>query len=265
MRSQSFKFPSRGLTLIELMVAIALGLLLVAVVVQIYAGSKATYNKQEDLSRLQENGQVALEIIGRSARIAGFKSNPTNALTGPLLPTSPLEVFGTPGAANVSDSLNILFQGSGNGTGAPNAADGSVVDCMGVAIDATQDPLGSTFNRFSIANNAAGRPGLFCDNSNNATDDGVEIVSEIEHLRFLYGIDTSGDFVADFYIPAGAVLNWNQVVSLRIGLVAATPNTINPTLDTQTYNVLGNTYNPTDDRRSRRVYSLTIALRNRTP
>lgn len=262
MRSTSFKFPSRGLTLIELMVAIALGLILVAVVIQIYIGSRATYNKQEDLSRLQENGRVALEIIGRSARIAGFKSNPTNALTGPLLPTSPLEIEGTAGLANVSDSLNIRFQGSGNGAG---VADGSVVNCLGTAIDATQIALETTFNRFYIANNPAGRPSLFCDITNNSIDDGVEVISAIEHLRFLYGVDTSGDFIADFYVPAGAVSNWNQVVSLRIGLIAATPNTINPTLDTQTYNVLGNTYNPTDDRRSRRLYTQTIALRNRTP
>jgi type IV pilus assembly protein PilW len=262
MRSTYFKPPSRGLSLIELMVAIALGLILVAVVIQIYVGSRATYNKQEDLSRLQENGRIALDVIGRSARIVGFKSNPSNALTGPLLPVSPLEIVGTEGAADVSDSLTIRFQGSGNGTG---TADGSVVDCLGNAIDANQDPLVTTFNRFYIANNPAGRPSLFCDNRDDATENGVEIISEIEHLRFLYGVDTSGDFIADFYVPVSAITDWNLVVSVQIGLVAATSNTINPNLDTQTYSVLDKTYNPTDDRRSRRLYTQTIALRNRTP
>lgn len=261
MRSTSFKSPARGLSLIELMIAIALGLILVAVVIQIYVGTKATYNKQEDLSRVQENGRIALDIIGRSARIAGFKSNPSNALTGPLLPLSPLEIFGTEGAANVSDSLTLRFQGSGNGTG---TADGSVVDCLGTAIDANQNPQVTSFNRFFIANNAAGRPSLFCDTTNNPAN-AVEIISEIEHLRFLYGIDTSGDFIADFYVPANAVLNWNQVVSIQIGLVAATSNTINPNLDTRTYAVLDKTFDPVDDRRSRRIYTQTIALRNRTP
>lgn len=257
MRSHHFKRPSPGLSLIELMIAIALGLLLVAVVVQIYIGSKATYNKQEDLSRLQENGRVALEVLGRAGRIASYKSNPA-ALSSQIFPLSAQAIVGTAGAAGVSDSLIIRFQGSGNGAGAPN---GSVVDCLGNAVDANA----MAFNRFFIANNAAGRPGLICDTTNDSTDNGTEIVSEIEHMRFLYGVDTSGDGIADFYVPASAVANWDQVVSLRIGLVAATPNTINPTLDTQTYNVLGNTFNPVDDRRSRRLYTMIITLRNRTP
>lgn len=261
MRTTSLKSTSLGLSLIELMVAIALGLILVAVVVQIYVGTKATYNKQEDLSRLQENGRIALDVIGRTARIVGFKSNPTNALTGPLLPSSPLEIFGTEGAANVSDTLTIRFQGSGNGTG---TADGSVVDCLGNAIDASQTAVATSFNNFFIANNPAGRPSLFCNLTTNPAN-AVEIISDVEFVRFLYGVDTSGDFVADFYVPALAVPNWNQVVSLQIGLVAATPNTINPNLDTQSYTVLDKVYNPTDDRRSRRLYTQTIALRNRTP
>ncbi len=256
MRKYTSSLPSRGLSLIELMISIALGLLLVAVVIQIYIGSKATYNKQEDLSRLQENGRVALDVIGRAGRVIGFKSDPSASTSG-LFPASAPAIIGTAGTGT-SDSLTIRFQGSGNGTGTAN---GSVVNCLGVAIDANT----TAFNRFYVANNAAGRPGLFCDTTDNSTVDGEEVVSEIEHLRFLYGVDTSGDGVADYYVPAVAVSNWDQVVSLRIGLIAATPNTINPTLDTKTYDVLGNSYNPTDDRRSRRLYTMIITLRNRTP
>jgi len=257
MRPQYFKRPSPGLSLIELMVAIALGLILVAVIVQIYIGSKTTYNKQEDLSRLQENGRVALEIIGRAGRVVGFKSNPGTP-TNQIFPAATPAIIGTPGGAGVSDSITIRFQGSGNGAGTPN---GSVVNCLGAAIDSNAIAV----NRFFIANNAAGRPGLFCDTTGVATAPGVEVVSEIEHMRFLYGVDTSGDGVADFYVPADAVSNWDQVVSMRIGLIAATPNAVNPALDAQTYNVLGNSYDPTDDRRSRRLYTMIITLRNRTP
>lgn len=249
----------RGLSLIELMISIVLGLLLVAVVIQIYVGSKATYNKQEDLSRLQENGRVALDVIGRVARISGFKSNPA-ADYSTLFPSTAPAITGTAGAVGSSDSLVIRFQGSGDGLNTSTSPDGSVVDCLG----ATYDSNITIYNRLYIASNATtGRSGLFCDTGNIV---GTEVISEIENMRFLYGVDVNADGIVDYYVPAGLVgTNWDKVASLRIGLVAATPNTINPTLDTSTYDVLGITYDPADDRRSRRLYSMTIALRNRTP
>lgn len=258
MRTPTHLSDVRGMTLIELMISIVLGLLLVAVVIQIYVGTKATYNKQEDISRLQENGRVALYIIGRTTRISGFKSNP-GADYSTIFPAATRGIIGTPGAAGSSDTLTIRFQGSGNGAG---TADGSVVDCLGIAKDSNT----MNYNRLYIANNATTlRPGLFCDTSDDSTVNGTEIVSDIENMRLLYGGDPNGDGIADYYVPAGNVPNWDQVVSLRIGLVATTPNLINPQLDTATYDVLGISYDPTDDRRSRRLYSMIITLRNRTP
>jgi len=258
MRTFPNTLPARGMTLVELMVSIVLGLLLVAVVIQIYVGSKATYNKQEDLSRLQENGRVALDVVGRTARISGFKSNPA-AVYSTIFPATAPGITGTAGAAGSSDSVIIRFQGSGDGAG---TADGSVVDCLGASYDSNV----MVFNRLFIANNATtNRPGLFCDTTDDSTVNGTEVVSEIENMRILYGVDISGDGIVDYYVPAGLVSNWDQVASLRIGLVAATPNTINPNLDTSTYNVVGISYDPVDDRRSRRLYTMTIALRNRTP
>jgi len=253
-------FRPRGMTLIELMISIVLGLLLVAVVIQIYIGSKATYNKQEDISRLQENGRVALDIIGRVARISGFKSDPA-AVYSAIFPATTPAIIGTPGAAGSSDSVIVRYQGSGDGLHTPTSPDGSVIDCLGVPKDSNV----MIYNEFYIANNATtGRPGLFCDTTANRAN-GVEVVSEIENMRIQYGVDTNGDGIVDYYVAAATVANWDQVASIRIGLLASTPNTINPVLDTNTYNVLGITYDPVDDRRSRRLYSMIIALRNRTP
>ena len=181
MRTCPSTHPPRGLTLIELMIAIALGLILVAVVIQVYVGSKATYNKQEDLSRLQENGRVALDVIGRAVRISGFKSNPS-AVYSTIFPVTAQAIVGTAGApGNSSDSLIIRFQGSGNGLGASTSPDGSVVDCLGVARDSNV----MNYNQLYIANDpATGRPGLFCDTSDNGAADGVPVVSEIVGFRF---------------------------------------------------------------------------------
>ena len=63
---------SKGLSLVELMVAITLGLLLIAGVLQIYVGSKATYRAQDALSRLQENQRFAMNLLATNIRPAGY-------------------------------------------------------------------------------------------------------------------------------------------------------------------------------------------------
>lgn len=61
-----------GLSLVELMVAMALGLLLMTGVIQVFLSSRQTYAANEAMGRLQENGRFALEFIARSARLAGY-------------------------------------------------------------------------------------------------------------------------------------------------------------------------------------------------
>jgi len=63
----------RGLTLVELMVAMLLGVFLIGGVLQIFISSKQTYRMQEGLSRLQENGRFAMDFITRDIRMAGFR------------------------------------------------------------------------------------------------------------------------------------------------------------------------------------------------
>ena len=68
----SLKIRQYGLTLVELMVAILLSMLLAAGIIQIYLGNKQTYTFQEAMSRNQENGRYAIEILSRDLRMAGF-------------------------------------------------------------------------------------------------------------------------------------------------------------------------------------------------
>ena len=62
----------RGVSLIELMIAMAIGLIMSAVVASLYMGLKGSFRYQEALSRLQENGRFALGSMARDARQAGF-------------------------------------------------------------------------------------------------------------------------------------------------------------------------------------------------
>lgn len=75
-----------GLSLIELMIGIALSLLLILGVTQIFLSSKTTYSSNQALSTVQENGRFAIELLSRDVRNAGYKgqclSMPVNHLNG---------------------------------------------------------------------------------------------------------------------------------------------------------------------------------------
>lgn len=80
--------PHAGFSLVELMVAMALSLILLAGVMTIFASSRTTYETTDRLSRIQESGRFALDSIVRDLRSAGYlgcskRADFTNALNGP--------------------------------------------------------------------------------------------------------------------------------------------------------------------------------------
>lgn len=80
------KRQQAGLSLVELMIAVALGMLLMLGVMQVFLSSKNTYASNQELSEIQESGRFALEILTRDIRNAGYKGQciraPSNHVTG---------------------------------------------------------------------------------------------------------------------------------------------------------------------------------------
>lgn len=66
------KSNQRGLSLVEMMVAITIGLILIAGVGQIFVSSNQTYRVQNELARLQESGRFAMEFLSRDIRMADY-------------------------------------------------------------------------------------------------------------------------------------------------------------------------------------------------
>jgi type IV pilus assembly protein PilW len=68
--------PSRtrqqGLSLVELMIAIALGLVITAGLTYTFIAGRQSYRMQDNLSRIQENARVALDSMAQDLRMAGF-------------------------------------------------------------------------------------------------------------------------------------------------------------------------------------------------
>nr|WP_298109065.1 prepilin-type N-terminal cleavage/methylation domain-containing protein [uncultured Pseudomonas sp.] len=67
------KKPQMGFSLIELMITIILSSLLLLGVLQLYINTSATDRTSNELARVQESGRVALELIAREARRAGYQ------------------------------------------------------------------------------------------------------------------------------------------------------------------------------------------------
>jgi len=61
-----------GLTLVELMIATALSLVLLAGVLLIFSANKSTYRIQNGLGTLQENGRYAVRQISNDLQMAGY-------------------------------------------------------------------------------------------------------------------------------------------------------------------------------------------------
>jgi type IV pilus assembly protein PilW len=121
----------RGLTLVELMVAMVLSLVLMLGAIQLFTGSKQTYQLSDALGRVQETGRFALDLLARDIRLGGF----TGCIAAPdfsnLLNSTPWQydfaqpVFGYEGGVSVFPAE--LTSGSGAAWSAANDPDAIVV------------------------------------------------------------------------------------------------------------------------------------------
>ena len=61
-----------GLSLLELMLALAIGTVLMGTIVQLFNASKASYRITEEFARLQENTRTSLSLLASDIRMAGL-------------------------------------------------------------------------------------------------------------------------------------------------------------------------------------------------
>lgn len=62
----------RGFTLVELMIALTLGALLLGAAIELLVSSQRVYRLADDLSRIQENGIAAIDLLEEDIRYAGY-------------------------------------------------------------------------------------------------------------------------------------------------------------------------------------------------
>jgi len=230
-------FKQTGLSLVELMLAMAVGLLLMTFVVQAFVANKATNRFNEGLSEIQESGRYGIDLLRGDIRMSGYRLDPTT------LPVANSLVGTDNVGLNNSDLLAISYQGDVGDT-----------DCVGGNVVVAAP--GVITNTFDLRLDANNRPTLFCND--------VAILPGIENLQFEYGVDLDNDGAANVYLPAGGVANMNQVVSVRVAMLLATENSVGSNTDDRVYTLLdpANPVGPFADQRLRRVFSLTVVIRN---
>jgi len=277
----------RGLTLVELMVSLGLGLLLIAAVGSLYLGGSQTFRAGQDSARIQEAGRYALDIIGRSLRRAGYRYlEPTyGAVPGHLANAVQGLNAACPSSAPVTDVITVQYDGMAGEK-----------DCQAEDIDANGQVVQHSFfvHDNGLRCNAVhcDPPGVgscpdppppipppeCCPVPENAPTPpstcpggvGDELLRDAENLKFLYGIDTNADGSANRYTATPG--NWAQVVTTRVCvLIRSEHDGIAPPGSTylNCSGALGTAaddaarFSTAGDTRLRRVFVATFALRNR--
>lgn len=173
--SMRHRTGQRGLTLIELMVAVALNLVVVLVAAYLYLNGRSTEKSMEERAALFENGQLALELLGKEIGNAGYypahmqepgttlsvaRGQYTNPV--PAVPAFDAGVFGcTHGYFNVkSGACAAADDKTKTGDGivlnyftddALNLSAGARADCQGHIVD--KDTAANTADRVGAAAN----------------------------------------------------------------------------------------------------------------
>ncbi len=103
-----------GLSLIELMIAMVIGLVLILGLVQVFGASRQAYQLSQGIARNQENGRFAVDFLSRDLRMAGH----TGCVNDQQLLTA--NAAGNPIGGNIrSLFLNQADRNSNNVAAAP--------------------------------------------------------------------------------------------------------------------------------------------------
>jgi type IV pilus assembly protein PilW len=207
---------SSGMTLVELLVAMAVGLLVVAATVAVLSVAQRGFTTVDAASQLRDNGRYATDLITRIVLQTGFEDvsysttprkndamldpNPAPNITGfnnaQISPSDPFNatsgVWGGAAAGHGSDILILRYQGGETYPGS-GKADGSMITCTGnspTAIPANRDERIASIFYVAISN---GEPTLMCKSSSDGTTPpsggGQPIITGVESFQVLYGVD----------------------------------------------------------------------------
>ena len=213
---------ARGFSLVELMIAITIGLFIVAGVISILLSIRQTYAVQDNLTQMQDSQRLAHAILSSAVHDAGYFVEPTLNTVQTALPAvtgstpdgaafaAGQIVSGTGNAASAGDTLNLRYQ---------TADKDELPDCLGNTN--TSGAAAVYTNSFAI-NGASQLTCAVGINGAPPVGAAVPIVDNVASMQVEYGVDTDADGSVDTYLSAAAVSAgnyWLAVGSVRLHLV----------------------------------------------
>lgn len=235
----------RGLTLVELLIALLLGSLISAAAIQMLLTNKKTLTTQQGNSEVEENGRYAVDFLIRDIRKAGMR--PTTATAKIATP-----IAATNGSTNTGDEITVTYVMDSSDTNAPPA------DCNGNALSGTNPTV---INRYFVSDGT-----LMCLGNGSTT--AGEVVDGVDVFQILYGVDNvvDGNLVATQWTSTPA--SNATIVAVRLGLMVHSDATFTDLpAPTAAVNVLGQVSlaaNSTtlNDGRIHRLFVSSTLLRN---
>jgi type IV pilus assembly protein PilW len=255
----------RGLGLAEVLVSMAIGLVLLGAVGYLLLSSKKMNSTQSDMSRMQESGRNAMEILGKAVRQAGFRLDVDLDLPGEAIMGTD---YGGTGPGAQADTLTIQHDPAwiADTSATPNPKKGQEINCEGAQVTSnnTVDPATGAASpntqlvqyAFSVA---GGRLLCKADASNPAVGGSV-VAENIENMQITYGLGNGAETITSYTGQPGAT-EWGHVIAVRISLLVRGPTPNQTPNNSQTYTYNGATVTSTDGF-LRQVYTSTFTVRN---
>ncbi len=266
-----------GLSLIELLVAIIIGLFITIGISSVYVGNKRSSMTTDELSLLQANGRAVLEQLTQVIQHTGYKATRSSLDKDMFILGAVATSKCTGGADSVAntglfnpiendkargDTIGVVYLGD----------DLLTTDCTGTQMPAdcrlsdsdTAPPVAAAkiYNYFKADVNADGMPVLTCGGSLNAAEE--EIAEGVENLQISYGEDADGDGIADRFVNSDEVSNWGGIVSVNVAVLVRSLNPVAVHASARKYQLLDDVVISTNDKYLRAVFTSTIRLRNAT-
>ncbi|KEQ15019.1 PilW family protein [Endozoicomonas numazuensis] len=244
----------QGLSLIELMLALVIGLLISSTFLQLMLNSSRSTYFHEDLALAQENGRHTMYLLSRAMRQAGY-SNAVNSLVPPFFTggcgSASQCTFDGGGTDSDQVAVQFLPQNGEDCAGNSVPAGELTADVYYVAPDPSNDNIES----------------LFCRGYNpaNSTARGAAraVIIGIERLQVVYGVTNNDTGNVHQYLAANDVTDWQDVRSVRVGVLVNSGQQVR-SFDqrTRTYNLLESGTLTLNDGRPRYVFTTASKLNN---
>ena len=218
---KSIKANAKGFTLIELMISIAVTSIILIAVFNLFVSNSLSYNVQQSIVNLQEEGRYATQALSQSFMLAGYsESNPAQAALRFKDDKNAELVSVIRTEADASGKKTTAQQYSGNGTGNNTPFDQIIIlinggeNCAGAE---SWPPLtsGSQWKYFYVNQKRQ----LMCSDSAGNLE---PVTTGIDAFQVQYGIDTNNPGEAGYDQPNTYVSAPNlgqRIVAIRFAIV----------------------------------------------